>query len=997
MTSLSTTPRSELIFWLNGRRINVKDAQPRMTLIEYLRSVQLLTGTKLGCGEGGCGACTITVSRSEQGVVVHRAVNACLAPLCSVDACHVTTVEGIGTQAHPHPVQERISSCHGSQCGFCTPGIVMALYSKLQSNPTPTVADIEETFDGNLCRCTGYRPIIDAAKSFASNSESDCPTSNGVVPTALDQNNETGDEKIDVITTSRSKLERTSSTNGNPDCLPPSPPFPPECVELSRQPLCLSEGGITWHRPSTLTSLLELKKKFPKARMITGNTEVGIETRFKNLEYVTLIHTIGVPELNELTSDEDGTVHVGGAVTLAQLEHHLASMLLGNPDSSASHSHHGNVIAMADMLRWFASSQIRNVASLAGNLCTASPISDMNPILLAANAQVDVVSLDGGQRTIPLNNFFIGYRKIALTEEEIVVMIHVPGTQTNEYVRAYKQAKRRDDDISIANACFRCQIDSTSKNLMIGMSTGFGGMAATTVSSKSIEKLFSNGTKLSLQTLKDQEETSTMIINALTEDLLLSPTVPGGMAAYRTTLVLSFASKFLAHVVSCLNEGNGGVVQGMDERDISVSETFLASKRPVTSGVQSYQYDPHGGGLQHAKQEEPHVAQTNETTSVVSGTGKKASVRGPIGQSVRHRSALIQCTGEAVYVDDMPSPPKTMHGAFVLSGRPNGKLLNLDASDALIFLNNNLVSPNDVCAFYQASDISKSQNTMGPINHDEELFREEYVTATGQQLGLIVGSTAELARRAALMVKVTYDDNDDEKKKKSSSEESKGAAAGGGGGGGGSESKSSSSDPRTRLGVGSPIISIDDAVREGTIDMTRHVIVDGSIEETFGRDDVVVVEGTLRVGGQEHFYLECNSALAVPGDGNTEMTVYASTQTTTKTQKYAAQVTGLPECRVVCRMKRMGGAFGGKETRSVFVSTGAALAASRCVFFFFLFCFLFVLTTPFLFPLVLFFFLFSFFFFLFLLTHALTLTLLLSLSHIFSLTLSFQTWSSSSN
>ena len=146
MSSLVPVKRTNIIFYLNGNRTVVKDAQPRMTLIEYLRSVQLLTGTKLGCGEGGCGACTVTISRYEQGTAVHRGVNACLAPLCSVDACHVMTVEGIGNQGNPHPVQDRISSCHGSQCGYCTPGIVMALYSKLRSNPTPSVEDIEETF-----------------------------------------------------------------------------------------------------------------------------------------------------------------------------------------------------------------------------------------------------------------------------------------------------------------------------------------------------------------------------------------------------------------------------------------------------------------------------------------------------------------------------------------------------------------------------------------------------------------------------------------------------------------------------------------------------------------------------------------------------------------------------------------------------------------------------------------------------------------------------------
>tara|TARA_B100000795_G_scaffold266397_1_gene249521 strand:+ start:2589 stop:5351 length:2763 start_codon:yes stop_codon:yes gene_type:complete len=347
-----------------------------------------------------------------------------------------------------------------------------------------------------------------------------------------------------------------------------------------------------------------------------------------------------------------------------------------------------------------------------------------------------------------------------------------------------------------------------------------------------------------------------------------------------------------------------------------------------------------GGGLQHANQKKPHAELTEATTNAVVGNSKE---KGPIGTSVMHRSALIQCTGEAVYVDDMPSPPKTLHGAFVLSSRPNGKILNIDATEALKWLNEKKTNVMDVTAFYTASDLTIKENCMGPINHDEELFRKTFVTASGQQLGLIVGSTAELARRAALMVQVTYYDDQKEDKKEDQKEEKSTVNQ--------SETKEKidsntvevtiksnltsripgdASYHDVRLGQGTPIVSIDDAVREGTIDQTRHVIRDGGdVQLQFERDDVVVVEGTLRIGGQEHFYLECNSALAVPNDGGTELVVYASTQTTTKTQKFAAQVSGLPLCRVVCRMKRMGGAFGGKETRSVFVSTGAALAASR--------------------------------------------------------------------
>ncbi|CAF4967437.1 unnamed protein product, partial [Rotaria sp. Silwood1] len=163
-----------LSFYVNGKEIIDRNVEPEWTLLWYLRNKLRLTGSKLGCGEGGCGACTVLISRcidKKSNEIEHRTVNACLAPLCSVDGCHVITVEGLGSvnKSNLHATQTRLAELSGSQCGFCTPGMVMSLYGTLTSkhNLLPTMQDIEEAFDGNLCRCTGYRPILDAAKTFA--------------------------------------------------------------------------------------------------------------------------------------------------------------------------------------------------------------------------------------------------------------------------------------------------------------------------------------------------------------------------------------------------------------------------------------------------------------------------------------------------------------------------------------------------------------------------------------------------------------------------------------------------------------------------------------------------------------------------------------------------------------------------------------------------------------------------------------------------------------
>ncbi|XP_036600788.1 aldehyde oxidase 1-like isoform X1 [Trichosurus vulpecula] len=160
---------SELLFYVNGRKVTEKNADPETMLLPYLRKKLHLTGTKYGCGGGGCGACTVMISRFDPGTkkIRHYSANACLLPICSLFGAAVTTVEGIGnTKTRIHPVQERIAKCHGTQCGFCSPGMVMSLYSLLRNIPKPSMDQLMEALGGNLCRCTGYRPIVDACKTF---------------------------------------------------------------------------------------------------------------------------------------------------------------------------------------------------------------------------------------------------------------------------------------------------------------------------------------------------------------------------------------------------------------------------------------------------------------------------------------------------------------------------------------------------------------------------------------------------------------------------------------------------------------------------------------------------------------------------------------------------------------------------------------------------------------------------------------------------------------
>jgi xanthine dehydrogenase iron-sulfur cluster and FAD-binding subunit A len=271
--------RTSLQFTVNGKQYTLDSVDVSMTMLEWLRSVGL-TGTKLGCGEGGCGACTINVQSYDATAKVAKdfSINACLMPLMAADSCVITTVEGIGNAKDGlHPIQQRMVDFHGSQCGYCTPGIVMAMYSTFKSHPDTSVKDIEEHMDGNLCRCTGYRPIWDAAKSLCGDAHECAHAMNSDKVDIEDISRchmhegepaDVGTGELTVTTTAGRMLSKAplkASGGGNADVI--TAPFPAAYVATSVDALQISggrvDGGaddvVTWHRPNSLLSLLSIK------------------------------------------------------------------------------------------------------------------------------------------------------------------------------------------------------------------------------------------------------------------------------------------------------------------------------------------------------------------------------------------------------------------------------------------------------------------------------------------------------------------------------------------------------------------------------------------------------------------------------------------------------------------------------------------------------------------------------------------------------------------
>lgn len=752
----------------------------------------------------------------------HIAVNSCIVPLISVHRKHVITVEGLGTSQNPHPVQERIALFHGSQCGFCTPGIVMSLYAALRSHDEIDDEIIAEAFDGNLCRCTGYKPILDAARTFTCGKGAGCcknklPSENGNVSNGCGTNDSSSENKTpDGFTYKEYKPDQELI-------------FPPGLKKLSSVPNkpvrfgSQEEFEREWFRPITKAQLLDLKMLYPNAKIVSGASEVQIETKFKALNYNVSVFVNDIPELASHRFVEDSGLYIGANITLSDLEsvcEHLSKTLTRGA---------GQVYdTIAQQLKFFAGRQIRNVATPAGNLATASPIADLNPILVAADAVLTVESVDGTHQ-LSMSDFFISYRKTQLEEHEIITEIFIPQTAEREVICAYKQAKRKDDDISIVTSSILIQVDT--ENIVTKANIVYGGVAPMTVKSKQAAAFLIGRSLTTKETLEGT-------IDQLSKEFDLPYGVPGGMPTFRKALVLSFFYKFYQTAMHRLlgQSDDGDAIEEVDRSQIMPEGT-----RDIIN--------PYEGTI--------------------------------VGKSNPHLSALKQVTGEALYTDDIPPYHNELFGVQVMTTKPAAKILSVDVSEALEI--------DGVHGYTDIDDLpNRESNLWGPIPIGKEKFfadgESEFV---GQCIGVIVASTREIAAKAARAVKVEYD----------------------------------------TTGY-TPILTVEEAVEKESFFETSPRTDKGDINTAFNNAKYVF-EGVTRMGGQEHFYLEPQGCVVVPEPEDGEMKIYSSTQNPTEAQAFAAQVTNVPSSRIVVRVKRLGGGFGGKETRSVQLSSIAAVAAKK--------------------------------------------------------------------
>jgi xanthine dehydrogenase small subunit len=418
--------RNALQFIRSGRRVRIDQFLPRATLLDWLRLEERSTGTKEGCAEGDCGACAVVIARERDGRLVHESVNACITLLGQIDGGELITVEDLAENGALHPVQDAMARLHGSQCGFCTPGIVMSLFAHYHSCGGETSRDtINDVLAGNLCRCTGYRPIVDSALEVCRTGADDHFTRRAAA-----------------------RLQALRALDDKAD-------------------LFVGDQASFFAAPASEQSFARLTMQYPDATIVAGATDVGLWITKKLAPLPKIIHVGRVAELAAIEQNAAG-LELGAAVSLARAAPALGAI---DPD-------------VAEVMRRFGSMQVRAAGTVGGNIANGSPIGDLAPMLIALGATLQLRRGDE-VRTMPLENFFLDYGKQDRRKGEYVRRLLVPALAPGAKFRAYKITKRFDEDISAVLAAFCVKVEG---GRIAGARVAFGGMAGIPKRARAVEE-----------------------------------------------------------------------------------------------------------------------------------------------------------------------------------------------------------------------------------------------------------------------------------------------------------------------------------------------------------------------------------------------------------------------------------------------------------------------------------------------------------------------------
>lgn len=474
--------RNTITTVINNERITIEGTHAFMPLGNYLREEQNLTGTKIVCAEGDCGACTVLLAKGvgKDGKLKFQSVNSCILPLYLIDGAHVVTVEGIGessgVKVELSEVQQKMVDCNGAQCGYCTPGFICAMAGTVETFKSEskklTEKNARNYLTGNLCRCTGYQSIIDAVTS------------------------------VDF-----SKVELLKDRYHNPEWLK-------EMKRIQQSSVEMISGNRSLYLPTNLKEAITIKTREPEVRLVGGSTDIGVVINKGKLETPKAMALYHIEELNKITHDQTHMT-VGACVSLSDFEKYCES----------------HFSAMSHMLHIFASPQIKNQGTVVGNVVNASPIADTIPFLMVADAEVLIESAKG-KRSVVLKNFYKGYKQLDLTVDEIVTAIKIPLIKKGETIKLYKASMRRDLDISAVTFAgfIRLEGDKISE-----VRIAYGGVAATVIRLSSLENGLT-GQKFS-QALFDQKSNELDNLISPLSDLRASK-------EYRMLVAKNFMKKF---------------------------------------------------------------------------------------------------------------------------------------------------------------------------------------------------------------------------------------------------------------------------------------------------------------------------------------------------------------------------------------------------------------------------------------------------------------------
>ncbi|KAK6802672.1 hypothetical protein RDI58_000455 [Solanum bulbocastanum] len=839
-----------LVFAVNGKRYELPSVDPSTTLLQFLRTETCFKSPKLGCGEGGCGACVVLLSKYDPQLkqVEDYSVSSCLTLLCSLNGCGITTSDGLGnTKGGFHSIHERFAGFHASQCGYCTPGMCMSFFSALinadKANHTDpsagfsklTASEAEKSIAGNLCRCTGYRPIADACKTFAADVDIEDLGLN-----SFWKKEDSRDMKVSKLPPYDPSKNLNFST---------FPRF------LKSEPAAyLDSRKYPWDTPASvdeLRSFLQsnLAENGARIKLVVGNTGTGYYKETQRYDrYIDLRY---IPELSIIRFDHIG-IEVGAAVTISKLISFLKE------ENKINLSSYGKLVSqkLTQHMEKIASPFVRNSASVGGNLVMAQKHgfpSDIATLFLGLGATICVMTSQGHEK-LTFEEFLarplLDSRSVLLT---LLIPFKKEGSSTcSKFLFETYRASPRPlgNALAYVHAAFLADVSSHGNGILINdIQLAFGAYGTKhPTRAKQVEE-YLTGKILSINVLS---EALKLIKQAVVpEDGTTHPD-------YRSSMVVSFLFKFLFCFTNVGPMISGGLLNG-----ITLVEEVSESNKD--------------GCISEGK---PHTLLSSAKQVVESSKEYH-----PVGEPMKKIGASMQASGEAVYVDDIPSPPNCLYGAFIYSTRPLARVKGVH------FGYNSL--PDGVAAIITFKDIPSGGANVGSktIFAPEPLFADDLARYAGDRIAFVVAESQRSADVAASMAIVEYDTEN----------------------------------------IDSPILTVEEAVQKSSFFQVPPFFYPkqvGDFSKGMTEADHKILSAETRLGSQYYFYMETQTALAVPDEDNC-MVVYSSSQCPEFTGSAIASCLGVPEHNIRVVTRRVGGGFGGKAVKAMIVSTACALAALK--------------------------------------------------------------------